>query len=72
MTPEDRATVFVIDDDARMRTALERLLKSVGLTELATTVLGQAVRTLLGDGTTALVRSSSRNARPWVMKRRGT
>jgi len=31
MTPEDQATVFVIDDDARMRTALERLLKSVGV-----------------------------------------
>jgi len=27
MTPEDQATAFVIDDDARMRTALERLLK---------------------------------------------
>ena len=31
MTPADEATVFVIDDDARMRAALERLLKSVGL-----------------------------------------
>jgi FixJ family two-component response regulator len=31
MTPSDNATVFVIDDDARMRAATERLLKSVGL-----------------------------------------
>jgi FixJ family two-component response regulator len=31
MTPADDGTVFVIDDDARMRAALERLLKSVGL-----------------------------------------
>jgi FixJ family two-component response regulator len=31
MTRADDATVFVIDDDARMRAATERLLKSVGL-----------------------------------------
>ena len=31
MTRTDDATVFVIDDDVRMRTATERLLKSVGL-----------------------------------------
>lgn len=31
MTPAHEATVFVIDDDARMRAAMERLLKSVGL-----------------------------------------
>lgn len=31
MTPAADATVFVIDDDARMRAATERLLKSVGL-----------------------------------------
>ena len=31
MTPANEVTVFVIDDDARMRAALERLLKSVGL-----------------------------------------
>ena len=31
MTPANDGTVFVIDDDARMRAALERLLKSVGL-----------------------------------------
>ncbi len=29
--PAAEATVFVIDDDARMRAAMERLLKSVGL-----------------------------------------
>lgn len=31
MSPADDATVFVIDDDARMRAATERLLRSVGL-----------------------------------------
>jgi FixJ family two-component response regulator len=31
VTPADDATVFVIDDDARMRAAMERLLKSIGL-----------------------------------------
>jgi len=31
MTPAAEATVFVVDDDARMRAAMERLLKSVGL-----------------------------------------
>ena len=31
MTPACHATVFVVDDDARMRAATERLLKSVGL-----------------------------------------
>jgi len=31
MTPANDVTVFLIDDDARMRAALERLLKSVGL-----------------------------------------
>jgi FixJ family two-component response regulator len=31
MTSTAEATVFIIDDDARMRAAMERLLKSVGL-----------------------------------------
>jgi FixJ family two-component response regulator len=31
VTPADDATVFVIDDDARTRAAMERLLKSIGL-----------------------------------------
>ena len=31
MTPVDDATVFIIDDDARMRAATQRLLRSVGL-----------------------------------------
>jgi FixJ family two-component response regulator len=31
MNPANEVTVFVVDDDARMRAALERLLKSVGL-----------------------------------------
>src|SRR5712672_2116698 len=35
-------------------------------------VLGQALSTLLGDGATALACSSMRNAKPWVMRSRGT
>jgi FixJ family two-component response regulator len=31
MTPPDNATVFIIDDDPRMRAATDRLLKTVGL-----------------------------------------
>jgi FixJ family two-component response regulator len=31
MTSGDEATVFIIEDDARMRAAMQRLLKSVGL-----------------------------------------
>jgi FixJ family two-component response regulator len=31
MTPTDQAMVFIIDDDVRMRAAMQRLLKSVGL-----------------------------------------
>ena len=31
MSAADEAIVFIIDDDARMRAAMERLLKSVGL-----------------------------------------
>jgi FixJ family two-component response regulator len=31
MTSADSATVFIIDDDARMRAATQRLLKSVGV-----------------------------------------
>jgi FixJ family two-component response regulator len=31
MTATDKVTVFIIDDDARMSAAMQRLLKSVGL-----------------------------------------
>jgi FixJ family two-component response regulator len=31
MTSTDEPTVFIIDDDARMRAAMQRLLKPVGL-----------------------------------------
>ena len=31
MTSTDIPTVFIVDDDARMRAAMQRLLKSVGL-----------------------------------------
>ncbi len=35
MTSVDAATVFIIDDDADMRTAIEALLQSAGLRILA-------------------------------------
>jgi FixJ family two-component response regulator len=31
MTPSNKATVFIVDDDDRMRAATQRLLKTVGL-----------------------------------------
>ena len=31
MTSPDTPTVFIVDDDARMRAAMQRLLKTVGL-----------------------------------------
>jgi FixJ family two-component response regulator len=31
MTSSDAPTVFIIDDDDRMRAAMQRLLKSIGL-----------------------------------------
>ena len=31
MTSPDKATVFIVDDDDRMRAAMQRLLKTVGL-----------------------------------------
>lgn len=34
--------------------------------------LGQAISTVLGDGATALACRSMRNAKPWVMRSRGT
>jgi len=55
MTCTDDATVFVIDDDVRMRAATERLLKSVGLhAELFATPKDFLTRKLT-DGPSCLV-----------------
>jgi FixJ family two-component response regulator len=55
VTPADDATVFVVDDDARMRVATERLLKSVGLRAEAFATPQEFLRRKLPDGPSCLV-----------------
>jgi FixJ family two-component response regulator len=55
VTPADDATVFVIDDDARMRAAMERLLKSVGLRAEAFATPQDFLGRKLPDGPTCLI-----------------
>jgi FixJ family two-component response regulator len=55
VTPSDNATVFVIDDDARMRAATERLLKSVGLHAETFATPQDFLRRKLPDGPGCLV-----------------
>ena len=55
MTPADDATVFVIDDDARMRAATERLLKSVGLRAESFATPKDFLTRRLPDGPSCLV-----------------
>jgi FixJ family two-component response regulator len=55
VTPLDNATVFVIDDDARMRAATERLLKSVGLHAETFATPQDFLRRKLPDGPGCLV-----------------
>jgi FixJ family two-component response regulator len=55
VTPADDATVFVVDDDARMRVATERLLKSVGLRAEAFATPQEFLRCKLPDGPSCLV-----------------
>ena len=55
MTPADDATVFVIDDDARMRSATERLLKSVGLRAEAFATPQDFLGRKLPDGPSCLI-----------------
>jgi len=55
MTPEDKSTVFVIDDDASVRRSIQGLLKSVGLRSES---FGSAQEFLVkrgGDGPSCLV-----------------
>jgi len=55
MTSADGATVFVIDDDARIRAATERLLKSVGLHAESYATPKEFLTRKLPDGPTCLV-----------------
>ncbi len=55
MIPVDDATVFVIDDDARMRAAMERLLRSVGLHAESFASPQDFLRRKLPDGPSCLV-----------------
>jgi FixJ family two-component response regulator len=55
MTSSAEATVFVIDDDARMRAAMERLLKSVGLRAESFATPQDFLRRKPADGPSCLV-----------------
>jgi FixJ family two-component response regulator len=55
MTSSDKPTVFIIDDDARMRAAMHRLLKTVGLHSESFTTPQDFLRHKLPDGPSCLV-----------------
>ena len=55
MTPADEVTVFVVDDDARMRAAMERLLNSVGLRAESFATPQDFLRRKVPDGPSCLV-----------------
>jgi FixJ family two-component response regulator len=55
MTSTDDVTVFIIDDDARMRTAMQRLLKSVGLRAESFATPQEFLQRRLPDGPNCLV-----------------
>ena len=55
MTSSDKATVFLIDDDARMRAATERLLKTVGLHSESFATPQDFLRHKLPNGPSCLV-----------------
>jgi FixJ family two-component response regulator len=55
MTSADDATVFIIDDDAPMRAAMQRLLKSVGLHAESFATPQDFLRRKLPDGPSCLV-----------------
>src|SRR5438445_4326966 len=55
MISTDHATVYVIDDDDRMRAAMQRLLKSVGLRGEVFATPQEFLRRKLPDGPTCLV-----------------
>jgi FixJ family two-component response regulator len=55
MTPSDKTTVFIIDDDDRMRAATQRLLKTVGLHSESFATPQEFLRHKLPDGPSCLV-----------------
>ena len=55
MTSADTPTVFIVDDDGRMRAAMQRLLKSVGLHSESFATPQDFLRHTLPDGPSCLV-----------------
>jgi FixJ family two-component response regulator len=55
MTSADTPTVFIVDDDARMRAAMQRLLKTVGLHSEVFATPQDFLRHKLPDGPSCLV-----------------
>ncbi len=55
MTPTDAPTVFVVDDDATMRAAIQGLLKSVGLRSETFGIAHEFLRRKRPDGPSCLV-----------------
>jgi FixJ family two-component response regulator len=55
MTLPDNPTVFIVDDDARMRAAMQRLLKAVGLYSESFSTPQDFLRQKLPDSPTCLV-----------------
>jgi len=55
MTPPDTPTVFIVDDDDRMRAAMQRLLKTVGLHSESFATPQEFLRQKLRDGPSCLV-----------------
>ena len=55
MTSPHAATVFIVDDDSRMRAALQRLLKTVGLHSESFATPGDFLEHTLPDGPSCLV-----------------
>jgi FixJ family two-component response regulator len=55
MTSPNKATVFIVDDDDRMRAATERLLKTVGLHSEAFATPQEFLRYKLPDAASCLI-----------------
>ena len=55
MTPADSPIVLIVDDDARMRAAMQRLLKTVGLNSESFATPEDFLRQKLPDGPSCLV-----------------
>lgn len=55
MTSPDRSTVFIVDDDSRMRAAMQRLLKTVGLHSEAFATPDDFLRQKLPDSPSCLI-----------------